>query len=102
MDPIEERCPRCHGYVWHRRDPCNCQTPDREFLGNDFLVAFGGRLRSIRESACLSLDALASRTGLSKAGLWALEKGQSEPMARTIVSLSFALNVSTDYLLLRG
>ncbi len=60
----------------------------------------GQRVRACRKSSGLSLDELARRTGLSKTGLWEIEKGENEPMARTLVVLAKALGVKVDYLLL--
>ncbi len=27
-ETIDEICPRCKGFVWHRREPCNCAVMD--------------------------------------------------------------------------
>lgn len=98
---ITETCPRCRGWVWHRTEPCNCRmngvpSPDHP----DYLKALGKRLRACREEAGLSLDKLAERAGMSKTGLWEIEQGHNEPMARTVYKLAIALAVTTDFLLM--
>src|SRR4051794_2786525 len=105
---VDEICPRCHGFVWHRRTPCKCE-PSRlpvwetvELYKADFTRAVGARITAARKALGLSLDKVADATGLSKAGLWQIEKGKSEPRARTLVALAGVLNVTTDHLLLRG
>lgn len=102
-DSVPETCPRCRGWVWHRREPCNCKagSPPPTARDIDFLPALGRRLRALRQSRGLSLDALATRAGMSKTGIWDIEKGKHEPMAWTLVTLANVLGVTTDYLLLR-
>ena len=100
---IDETCERCGGWVWHRAEPCNCKkTVVPSPLDEPrYLELVGKRLRTLREARGWSMDMLASKVGMSKTGLWQIEKGVSEPMAKTIVSLATALEVTTDYLLLR-
>lgn len=99
--PVAETCHRCHGWIWHRRWPCECKTVGRPQTSTpDWLRAIGQRLRACRCSRKLTLDELADRCGMSKTGLWEIEAGKHEPMARTLVALSAALEVTTDYLLL--
>jgi len=103
MIRVEEICPRCRGWVWHRKTPCNCElvivlSPSDE---PHYLELIGKRLRVTRESLGLTQDELAAKAGMSKTGLWQIETGRSEPMARTIVSLAIILNVTTDFLLMR-
>lgn len=100
---IAETCPRCQGWVYHRKTPCNCEAfsiahPKDE---PEYLKLLGHRIRAARCAKGWSLDDLAGKIGMSKSGLWAVEKGKSEPMARTLVALANALCVTTDYLLLR-
>ena len=100
---VQETCPRCHGWVWHRSEPCNCK-PRRvpaNLGGPPYRIALGARLKAKREAKGMSLDELAKATGLSKAGLWQIEVGRSEPRASTIIALAIALDVSTDFLLLK-
>jgi ribosome-binding protein aMBF1 (putative translation factor) len=99
-----ETCPRCGGWVWHRTEPCNCKpshvpSPKDE---PSYLELVGKRIRTTRESKGLSMNDLAAKARIGKTGLWQIERGRSEPMARTIVSLANALDVTTDFLLLRG
>jgi DNA-binding XRE family transcriptional regulator len=104
MKQIDETCPRCRGWVWHRRELCNCKPAILEWLPSDeenYPALIGKRLRATREAAGLSMDELAEKVGMSKTGLWQIEVGRSEPMARTIVSLAIILGVTTDFLLMR-
>ncbi len=100
-DYPSETCLRCRGWVWHRKEPCNCKVRP-VVLPKDFLAALGERLRVTRCSKGLSQDQLAEAAGMSKTGLWQIEKGHSEPGAKTIVALAKALDVTTDYLLLQS
>lgn len=98
-DEVKETCPRCKGWIWHRAEPCNCRSLALKIeLG--FIDALAARLKATRQQKGLSLDQLAFRADMSKAGLWQIEAGRSEPMAKTIVALAKALDVTTDYLLL--
>ncbi len=100
---LAETCPRCQGWVWHREEPCNCKPiiiadPKHDA---DYLKLVGERIRSVRRAKGIGMDRLADEAGMSKTGLWQIEKGKSEPMARTLVALANALDVTTDFLLLR-
>lgn len=103
MKHIDETCPRCQGWVWHRDRECNCKPVVIHCPSDEpyYLELLGKRLRSTREAQCMSMDKLAAKAGMSKTGLWQIEKGESEPMARTLVSLATVLGVTVDYLLLR-
>lgn len=68
----------------------------------EYFRALGARVTACRKAIGLSLDKVADQAGLSKAGLWQIEKGRSEPRARTLVALARVLNVTTDHLLLRA
>lgn len=100
-DLIDEMCPRCHGFVWHRRDPCKCQPVKVDVFNHtqQLLDTIGKRLKACRESKNLSLDQLADRASISKTGLWEIESGRSEPRAFTLIALAQALEVRIDYLL---
>ncbi len=98
---IEETCPRCGGWVWHRDTPCNCKAPAATVPEPQFLELLGKRIRTLREARGWSMDKLAAKIPMSKTGLWQIEKGRSEPMAKTIVALASVLGVTTDHLLLR-
>ena len=100
-DLISEECPRCHGFVWHRRDPCRCKPVKAvSFDKAEWLLAVGRRIRSLREAQKLSQEGLADRCGMSKTGIWQIEKGQSEPGAMTVALLAEALKTTADHLLL--
>lgn len=95
---INEKCPRCNGWIWRRAEPCNCRSlASKPTVG--FLDALGERIRSERLRMAMSLDELANRSGMSKTGLWQIEKGKSEPGAQTIVAIARALDLTSDYLL---
>jgi transcriptional regulator with XRE-family HTH domain len=98
-DFIPETCPRCKGWVWHRRDPCKC--PERPTRPNPvgFRKALGDRIQKQRAGRGVSLDNLASAAGMSKAGLWQIVQGVSEPRASTLAALATALGVTADSLL---
>lgn len=101
---VPETCPRCRGWVWHRREPCNCKPVSVPSPKDEprYLELLGKRLKAMRESLALSQDELAARASMSKTGLWQIEAGRSEPGAKTIVCLANALKVTTDFLLLRS
>ncbi len=104
-NPVPETCPRCKGFVWHRSAPCNCPAePTTPTLDSpvSFRLQLGQRLYAARRQRQLSLDQLAARAGMSKAGLWQIEQGHSEPRAGTVVALALALEVTTDALLIGG
>lgn len=65
----------------------------------DYLKGVGGQLRRAREVKEWSLEQLEYHSGLSKTGLWQIEKGRSEPGAFTLYVLAKALGVSVDWLL---
>lgn len=103
MDVVKDTCSRCQGWVYHRMSPCNCEPviiPDPQ-NHPEYLKLIGLRLRGTRKAKGWGLDALAEESGITKTGLWQIEKGQSEPMAKTLVALANALDVTTDYLLMR-
>lgn len=64
-----------------------------------FLEAIGQRILRRRQELRLSLSELAYITELSKAHVWAIEKGRSHPGAGTLWRLSRALRVEIDYLI---
>jgi transcriptional regulator with XRE-family HTH domain len=64
-----------------------------------FLADLGERVRQVRWLRNMTLDGLANATDCSKAGLWAIEKGQSDPRASTVVRLARALDCSTEWIL---
>ena len=103
MKHIDETCERCGGWVWHRKEPCNCKPLVVSVPSDEprYLELLGNRIRTLRESRNWSMEMFAAKVGMSKTGLWQIEKGRSEPMARTIAALATALGVTTDYLLLR-
>lgn len=57
------------------------------------------RLRALRRKEGLSLEQLASRTGLTKSYLSKLERGLSEPSVSTLLKLSEAFNLGVSQLL---
>lgn len=63
----------------------------------------GGRIRCFREQAGLSLSELASRAGVSKSYIWALENGESperrRPSGKSLFRIASALGVTLSELL---
>jgi DNA-binding XRE family transcriptional regulator len=57
---------------------------------------FPARLKSLREKAGLTVAALARSTGLSRAGLYKLESGESRPSWDVVQKIAAALSVPTD------
>lgn len=57
---------------------------------------FAAALRTIRESAGLSVADLAKTSGLQRAAVYKLESGESAPTWDTVQRLAKALGVSTD------
>jgi len=66
------------------------------------VTQFGERLRVAREHARLTLDQVASETGLSKAHLSRLESAERQPSVAALVELSRALGVAISALLGEG
>lgn len=66
---------------------------------NDFNVDIGKRIRQIRESQGKTREQIAEVAEISPQFLFYIETGQKSMTAKTIVNLSAALNVTTDYLL---
>lgn len=62
-------------------------------------MSFAEILKFIRESNDLTQKELANKSGLSQQCVCSLEQGTRSPTGSTLVALSRALNVSTDYLL---
>ncbi len=63
------------------------------------VAQFGERLRSAREESRMTLDQVASKTGLSKAHLSRLESGERQPSVAALVELSRALGIAISRLL---
>ena len=61
---------------------------------NDITELIGRRLRELRATAGLSLDALAHKSGVSRSNISLIERGQSSPTAVVLDKLSSALGVS--------
>lgn len=55
---------------------------------------FGSHLRGIRKSKGLSLDDLANESKISRAYIWKLEMGKSNPSLSVVMRLANALGVS--------
>jgi transcriptional regulator with XRE-family HTH domain len=60
---------------------------------------FGNRLKYVRLSRGLTLQALANITGISKTQLYFYEHGEQDVRGGNLVKLCVALNVSADFLL---
>lgn len=60
---------------------------------------FGARLRMVRQLLGLTQAELAEKIGMSKQAITLYETGRREASYKSLVSLSRALNVTTDWLL---
>ena len=60
---------------------------------------FGARLRKIRQLLGLTQAELAEKIGMSKQAITLYETGRREASYKSLVALSRALNVTTDWLL---
>ena len=68
--------------------------------GNVEMIAkIAERIKILRENKNMTQAELASKLGISRAGVNAWEMGVTVPSTRSVVELSFIFNVSTDYLL---
>jgi transcriptional regulator with XRE-family HTH domain len=67
-------------------------------LPNPTLVAFGSRLRELREARRISQERLADLAGLHRTYVGGVERGERNVSLLNIVALSKALDVSPDQL----
>ena len=63
-------------------------------------VAVGGRIRKVREHQHYTREQIAERADISAQFLADIENGYKSMTVATIISLSKALHISTDYMLL--
>lgn len=63
------------------------------------MLTIGQRIKCLREKKDISLSALAEITDIKKSGLSSYENDKYEPSAKALISLSKALNTSTDWIL---
>ena len=68
----------------------------------DEQAAFGERLRAVRQARGWPLDRLASASGVSRAMISKIERGESSPTAVVLGKLSAALELSISELLAAG
>jgi len=62
-------------------------------------IHFSARLLALRERAGLTRGGLADRAGLSRIHYTRLERGEREPMAKTVQQLAAALGVEVAELI---
>jgi transcriptional regulator with XRE-family HTH domain len=77
--------------VSDRRSPAKLTSPPAAELAMD--VEVGRRIRDLRRRRRLSLDVIASRTGLSIGFLSQIERGLSSPSLRVLATLADVLGV---------
>ena len=65
-------------------------------IARELPATFPARLRSLRESAGLSVAQLAEACGLHRQAVYKLESGESRPTWDTVQQLAAALGVTTD------
>lgn len=63
------------------------------------MPTLGSRIKDERLAWGMSLQDLADKAGLSKAQVWTIEKGRSDPWVSTAVKLASALNMSVARLI---
>ena len=66
------------------------------------LDTVGQRINYIRQEMGLTLEALASRSGLSKSFIWEVEQDRSGISGQHLLQVADALNASVEYLLRGG
>lgn len=67
--------------------------------GDNLRMTAGGRIRTLREAAGLSVAELARRIGVRQPSLWELENGLSKsPRSSTLLKLAEVLNASPDWI----
>ena len=66
------------------------------------LDTVGQRINYIRKEMGLTLEALASRSGLSKSFIWEVEQDRSGISGSRLLQVADALNASVEYLLRGG
>ena len=66
------------------------------------LDTVGQRINYIRQEMGLTLEALASRSGLSKSFIWEVEQDRSGISGQHLLQVADALNASVEYLLREG
>ena len=69
-------------------------------INKDLNIAIGNRIRFIRESQGKTRDKLSEEAEISPHFLFEIETGKKSMTANTIINLSKALNITTDFLLL--
>lgn len=62
-------------------------------------IAFGKRLKQLREERGLTYEEFAAMTGVNYSQVWRWETGKNEVKRETIKAIAAALQISTDYLL---
>ena len=63
-------------------------------MKQDPLKRFGSQVRSLREQAGLSQEALAARAGIHRTYMGGVERGERNPCLRNILRLAEALGVA--------
>lgn len=59
----------------------------------DLVKAFGERVRTLREQAGLSQEALAAKAGIHRTYMGGVERGERNPCLRNILRMAAALGV---------
>lgn len=70
-----------------------------EIITKEIITAIGERIRSVRLSRKMSLDALAKKTGFAKSYLSEIETLKKEPPISTLSKIAFALEIDLPFLL---
>lgn len=72
---------------------------DHHTRGHSTQVAFGERLRELRNRRGISQETLAHRAGVNRTSVWTCENGGSDPRLSTILRLARGLDVLPGALL---
>ena len=80
-------------YVVHYTDRRGFQETDKRWLQTDITGALARTMQMLRTERGWSLDQLATRSGVSKGVLVALEQGRSNPNLATLARISDAFGV---------
>ncbi len=63
------------------------------------LIAIGGRIKAERKFRNISQEVLAELVGVSPHYIYEIERGMKTMSLETLIGISSALNLSTDYIL---
>jgi transcriptional regulator with XRE-family HTH domain len=95
----EGAAPKTDSLRGARRTNNAASTVDAPAAGDDVVSALGQRVKALRTEAGLTLEQLAQRSGVSRAMLSKVERGEKSPTLSVISRTAVGLNVSLSSLL---